>query len=77
MSELVMLLALSVIAAILFNFGAPRFAASSVGQRFVGSYIKVTFGTALVFFVVIWVASIALSAVAGKSSLPSVSNPIP
>lgn len=77
MSELVMLLALSVVAAILFNFGAPRFAQSNFGKRFVGSYIKVTLGTAIVFFAVIYVASLLVSVADGRVGLPTARNPVP
>jgi len=57
-----MLFAFAVIVAILFNFVAPRFAATSFGQRFVGNYAMVTLGTALVIFAAIWVAAVLLSA---------------
>jgi hypothetical protein len=77
MSELVMLFALSIVAAILFNFGAPRFAQSSIGQRFVGSYFKVTLGTAIVFFAVIYVASLLVSVADGRIGLPTTRNPLP
>jgi len=77
MMELVLLFAFSVIAAILFNYGSPRFAASSFGQRFVGSYTRVTLGTAIVFFAVIYLSAIALSAVSHEPRLPTVSNPVP
>jgi hypothetical protein len=69
--ELLMLFALAVIVSILFNFGAPRFAATSIGKRFVGNYAMVTLGTAIVFFAAIYVASIALSAVKESPALPS------
>jgi len=61
--ELLMLFAFSVVVAILFNFGAPRFAATSIGQRFVGNYAMVTLGTALIIFVAIWLSAVLLSAV--------------
>jgi len=77
MMELLLLFAFSVIAAILFNYGSPKFAASSFGQKFVGSYTRVTLGTALVFFAVIYISAIALSAVASEPRLPTVSNPVP
>ena len=61
--ELVMLFAFAVVVAILFNFGAPKFAATTFGQRFVGNYAMVTLGTAIVFFFAIWIAAVLLSAV--------------
>ena len=77
MTELVMLFALAIVVAILFNFGAPRFAQSKFGAYFVGSYIRATLGTAIVFFLAIWVASLLMSAIGQRESLPSISNPIP
>ena len=76
MSELVMLFALAIVAAILFNYGAPRFAQSGFGQRFVGSYFRVTLGTAIVFFVVIYLASLLVSVADGRVGLPTVRNPV-
>jgi len=61
--ELIMLFAFSVVVAIMFNFGAPRFAATKIGQRFVGNYAMVTLGTALVIFFAIWLSAVLLSAV--------------
>lgn len=72
--ELILLFALSVIAAIGFNYGSPRFAASKFGQRFVGSYFKVTLGTAIVFFVAIYGSALILSAIGESPRLPSTSN---
>jgi hypothetical protein len=66
--ELVFLFAFSVIVAILFNFSAPRFAATSFGQKFAGNYALVTLGTALVLFVAIYVASFVASAANIKPS---------
>lgn len=73
--ELIFLFAFSVIVAILFNFSAPRFAATSVGQKFVGNYAMVTLGTALVIFAAIYLASFVASAANVRPSLPSASNP--
>lgn len=77
MLELLFLFAFSIVVAILFNYGSPKFAATSFGQRFVGSYTRVTLGTALVFFIAIYVAALAFSAVSNNPRLPSTSNPIP
>jgi hypothetical protein len=75
MMELLMLFAFSIVVAILFNFGAPRFAATGIGQRFVGSYAMTTLGTAFVIFAAIYLSSIALSAVKAQPGLPTTSNP--
>jgi hypothetical protein len=71
----VMILALSIVVAILFNFGAPRVASSKFGKYFVGSYIRATLGTALVFFLAIYVASLLMSAIGERASLPTVTAP--
>lgn len=73
--ELVMLFAFAVVVAILFNFGAPKFAATSFGQRFVGNYAMVTLGTAIVIFAAIYVSAILLSAVKVQEMLPTVQHP--
>jgi len=73
--ELLMLFAFAVAVAILFNFGAPRFAATAFGQKFVGNYAMVTLGTALVIFLAIYVASILLSAVKVGVVTPTISHP--
>lgn len=69
-----MLFAFAVVVAILFNFGAPRFAATSIGQRFVGNYAMTTLGTALVIFGAIYLSAVLLSAAKVSPSLPSTSN---
>ena len=73
--QLLLLFALSVVVAIVFNWGTPKFAATTVGQRFVGSYFKTTLGTAIVFFLVIYGSALILSIVA-TPRLPTVSNPV-
>jgi hypothetical protein len=75
--ELLLLFALSVIAAMAFNYGTPRFAATNFGKRFVGSYTRVTLGTAVVFFLAIYLSALLLSAVSHQPRLPTTSNPIP
>ena len=75
--ELLLLFAFSVIAAILFNYASPKFASTQFGQKFVGSYTRVTLGTAIVFFLVIYLSAIALSAVAHEPRLPTARNPLP
>lgn len=56
MMELLMLFVFAIVVAILFNYGQPKFAASSIGQRFGTSYAGATLATAIVFFVIIWIA---------------------
>lgn len=73
--DLVMLFAFAVVVSILFNFGAPKFAATKVGQRFVGNYAMVTLGTAFVIFAAIYLSSILLSAVNVSVRTPTTSNP--
>jgi hypothetical protein len=68
--ELVLLFVLSIIVAILFNWGQPRFMATSLGGRFGGNFAGQTLMTAIVFFAAIWVASVALSAVDKSPRLP-------
>lgn len=68
MGELFLLGILAIIVAILFNWGSPRFAATSWGARFQGSYAGRTVATALVFFLAIWVGAFALAKV-GESPL--------
>jgi hypothetical protein len=68
--ELVLLFAMSVIVAILFNFGSAKLAASSLGPRFTGSYAMVTLGTALVFFLAIFAAAYAMKAIGKEPTLP-------
>jgi hypothetical protein len=75
--ELLLLFALSVIVAIIFNWGSPKFAATSVGQRFVGSYLRVTLGTAIVFFIAIYGSALLLSAISKNPRLPTTATPVP
>jgi hypothetical protein len=77
MFELLLLFAFSVIVAIVFNWGTPKFAATGFGKKFVGSYLRVTLGTALVFFLAIYVAAIGLSLFSGSLRLPTRSAPVP
>ncbi len=70
MGPLVMLFILSLIIAVLYNFGAPRFYATKFGTKLGGSFFGATVATALVIFAAIWVASVAMDAVDGKPSLP-------
>ena len=74
--QLLLLFALAMISAILFNWGTPKFAATTVGQKFVGSYFKTTLGTAIVFFLVIYGSALLLSIVSSPR-LPTVTDPVP
>jgi len=69
--ELVLLFALSVIVAIFYNWGAPRFMASQFGARFSGNYAMSTLGTALVFFAAIWLTAIVLARAGKEPALTS------
>jgi hypothetical protein len=75
--QILLLFALSVIVAILFNYGTPRFAATNFGKRFVGSYTRVTLGTAIIFFLAIYGSALLLSVVSSEPRLPTTSNPLP
>lgn len=70
--EAILLLAFSIVVAILFNFGAPKFAATKIGQKFVGNYAWTTLGTALVIFGAVYIASLLLSAAGERPTLPAV-----
>jgi len=70
MYELLMLLIFSIVVAILFNWGSPRFYASSVGNRFGSTFPGHTLATAVVFMGVIWAAAFIFSAVGRKPALP-------
>jgi hypothetical protein len=75
--ELLFLAAFSILVAMGFNFFTPKFAATSFGQKFVGSYFRVTLGTALVIFLAIYVSAVALSFLSVRPTLPSTSNLVP
>ena len=74
--ELLLVFAFAVVVSILFNFGGPKFAASSFGKRFTGNYAMQTLGTAIVFFAAIYVAALLMSAVDGMPKLPTVRQPL-
>jgi hypothetical protein len=68
--EFVLLAAMAVIVAILFNFGSAKLAASSLGPKFQGSYAMVTLGTALVIFLAIIASAYAMKAIGKEPTLP-------
>jgi hypothetical protein len=61
--EFVAVFAFAVVVAMLYNFGAPLVAASSVGQKYGGSYAGKTLATAVVIFAAIVVTGLFFRAV--------------
>jgi hypothetical protein len=69
--EILLLFVLAIVVSILYNFGAPRFAATSIGAKFQTNFAGKTLGTALVFFLAIYVAALLMGAINERPSLPA------
>ena len=69
--EMVLFLALSGVAAVLFNYGFPKVTANSRVSPYLGSYAGKTAVTALTFFVVLVAAASLMAAVGERSKIPT------
>lgn len=69
--EMVLLFVLALVVAILYNFGAPKFAATSLGTKFQANFAGQTLVTAFVFFLAIYVAALLMDAVGERATLPT------
>lgn len=69
--EFLLTLILALMVAIVFNYGKPKFDATSWGGKLKGNFYGTTFATALVFLAAIYLAAIVASTVGLKSKLPA------
>lgn len=69
--EIVLFLALSGVAAVLFNYGFPKVTANAKVSPYLGSYAGKTAVTAITFFAVLIVAATLMAVVGERSNIPS------
>ena len=62
---------LATLAAILFNYGAPKISNTAFAQKYQGSYAGRTGITAVSFFVVLLVAALLMSLAGERSPIPT------